>query len=51
MPRKKAKDSDPRSEGRKVIGEIRGKINAMNGTQLKAFYNGFTEAQLSDHLQ
>lgn len=48
---KKAKNSspEPRSQGRKVIGGIRSKLSAMNGTQLKAFYQGFTAKELERH--
>jgi flagellar biosynthesis regulator FlbT len=51
VAKKKPQDSDPRSEGRKVIGEIRSKINEMNTVQLRAFYNGFSDDQISDHLK
>ena len=50
MPKKKTAKGDPRSEGRKVIGDIRVKLNSMNGTQLRAFYAGFSEAQIKNHL-
>jgi len=48
---KKSKGSspEPRSEGRKIIGQIRSKLSTMNGTQLKAFYQGFTAKELERH--
>ena len=51
MAKKKLQESDPRSEGRKVIGEIRFRINEMNTVQLRAFYNGFSDAQIDDHIR
>lgn len=49
---KKAKNSspEPRSQGRKVIGGIRSKLSSMNGTQLKAFYLGFTAKELARQI-
>lgn len=48
---KKAKNStpEPRSQGRKIIGGIRSKLSTMNGTQLRAFYQGFTAKELGRH--
>lgn len=48
---KKTKNSspEPRSHGRKIIGGIRSKLSSMNGTQLKAFYQGFTAKELERH--
>lgn len=48
---KKSKSStpEPRSQGRKIIGQMRSKFTSMNGTQLKAFYNGFTAKELDRH--
>ena len=48
---KKSKGSspEPRSQGRKVIGGIRAKLSGMNGTQLRAFYQGFTAKELDRH--
>ncbi|MCM8541704.1 MAG: hypothetical protein NE328_15655 [Lentisphaeraceae bacterium] len=52
MPKKTKNSSpEPRSHGRKVIGGIRSKLSAMNGTQLKAFYQGFTARELERHEQ
>ena len=50
MPKKMKNSSpDPRSLGRKIIGGMRSKLSAMNPTQLKAFYQGFTAKELERH--
>lgn len=49
MAKKSKNGPEPRSQGRKIIGGMRSKLSAMNGTQLKAFYAGFTAKELSRH--
>ena len=46
MAKKSKSGTEPRSQGRKIIGGIRSKLSAMNGTQLRAFYAGFTAKEL-----
>jgi len=46
MAKKSKNVTEPRSQGRKIIGGIRSKLSAMNGTQLRAFYAGFTAKEL-----
>lgn len=49
MAKKSKNAPEPRSQGRKIIGGIRSKLSAMNGTQLRAFYSGFTAKELERH--
>ena len=49
MAKKSKSAPEPRSQGRKIIGGMRSKLSAMNGTQLKAFYAGFTSKELERH--
>ena len=43
--------TEPRSKGRKIIAEFRSKLIGMNGTQLKAFYGGFSAKDLDNQLK
>lgn len=42
---------EPRSAGRREIGQIRAKLNSMNTTQLKSFYAGFEATDLDLHIK
>ena len=51
MARKTKAKVEPRSAGRREIGQIRTKLISMNTTQLKAFYAGFAPAELDSQLK
>ena len=47
----KTTSPEPRSHSRNVIGAIRSQLSAVNGTHLKAFYQGFSARELEMHEQ
>ena len=51
MARKTKVKAEPRSAGRRELGQIRSKLNGMNTTQLKAFYAGFKPEELDSQIK